>query len=291
MTHRTPSRVACSLVIMSGMAMFTIVRSSRVMKNPSDMTMRTTHGLPRYLATMTKPLLVGQAVRSSLAGAARDMSWRLPLLARPRRATPWLARSRAGQVRRAMPAPSTARARSHARSRQERVQVPAIRFASRVGPLSGPRADAPGSGAPGPDGRYRSATDRRARAAAALAWPVRGRGRGPGLARPDRERTWRIGDLPSSGARPRAQYAPGHELERNGSNRLGRSKRPRRGDCPRPGGGRLQGRRRRSQRGARQRASGGGRRGLRQDRRVGRAVGAAGGRRGRRRSALRCGSR
>src|SRR5215471_15444860 len=59
MTHRTPSSEACSLAIMLGIAMFTIVRSSRVMKNPSDMTIRTAHGLPRYLITLTKPLLVG----------------------------------------------------------------------------------------------------------------------------------------------------------------------------------------------------------------------------------------
>src|SRR6266446_239728 len=38
---------------MSGIAMFTIVRSSSVMKNPSDMTISTIHGLPRYLLTMT----------------------------------------------------------------------------------------------------------------------------------------------------------------------------------------------------------------------------------------------
>src|SRR5215472_5222203 len=44
---------------MLGIAMLTIVRSSRVMKNPSDMTIRTAHGLPRYLVTMTEPLLAG----------------------------------------------------------------------------------------------------------------------------------------------------------------------------------------------------------------------------------------
>src|ERR1035441_3712344 len=52
MTHRMSSREACSLVIMSGMAMFTIVRSSRVMKNPSDTTSSTAHGLPRYFLTV-----------------------------------------------------------------------------------------------------------------------------------------------------------------------------------------------------------------------------------------------
>src|SRR5215470_18100841 len=57
MTHRTPSRDACNLVIMSGIAMLTIVRSRSVMKNPSDMTISTIHGLPRYLPMVTEPLL------------------------------------------------------------------------------------------------------------------------------------------------------------------------------------------------------------------------------------------
>ena len=47
-TQSTSSSDACSCVIMSGIAMFTIVRSSRVMKNPSDMTISTAQGLPRY---------------------------------------------------------------------------------------------------------------------------------------------------------------------------------------------------------------------------------------------------
>src|SRR6516162_4468990 len=47
------SRDACSLVIMLGIAMLTMVRSSRVMKNPSDTTSSTAHGLPRNLLTVT----------------------------------------------------------------------------------------------------------------------------------------------------------------------------------------------------------------------------------------------
>jgi len=45
-THSTSSSDACSLSIMFGIAMLTIVRSSSVMKNPSDTTTRTAHGLP-----------------------------------------------------------------------------------------------------------------------------------------------------------------------------------------------------------------------------------------------------
>src|SRR5580765_6690055 len=37
---------------MSGMAMLTIVRSSSVMKKPSDTTTRTAHGFPRSLAML-----------------------------------------------------------------------------------------------------------------------------------------------------------------------------------------------------------------------------------------------
>src|SRR5262249_27265425 len=48
-THSTSSRDACSLSIMFGIAMLTIVRSSNVMKNPSDTTTRIAHGLPRSL--------------------------------------------------------------------------------------------------------------------------------------------------------------------------------------------------------------------------------------------------
>src|SRR5258708_38047359 len=40
---------------MLGIAMFTIVRSSRVMKNPRETTISTTHGLPRYLLTIPNP--------------------------------------------------------------------------------------------------------------------------------------------------------------------------------------------------------------------------------------------
>ena len=47
MTHRASSSDACSLVMMLGIAMFTIVRSSRVMKNPSETTMSTAQGFPR----------------------------------------------------------------------------------------------------------------------------------------------------------------------------------------------------------------------------------------------------
>ena len=43
------SRDACSLSIMFGIAMFTIVRSSSVMKKPSDTTTSTAHGFPRSL--------------------------------------------------------------------------------------------------------------------------------------------------------------------------------------------------------------------------------------------------
>ena len=40
------------MVIMLGIAMFTIVRSSRVMKNPSDTTSSTSHGFPAYFRTV-----------------------------------------------------------------------------------------------------------------------------------------------------------------------------------------------------------------------------------------------
>ena len=49
MTHSTSSSDACSLSIMFGIAMFTIVRSSRVMKNPSEITIRMTHGFVRLI--------------------------------------------------------------------------------------------------------------------------------------------------------------------------------------------------------------------------------------------------
>src|SRR5450631_1987249 len=55
MTHRMSSSDACSLVIMFGMAMLTMVRSSRVMKNPSDTTSKTAHGFPRYCFTSFLP--------------------------------------------------------------------------------------------------------------------------------------------------------------------------------------------------------------------------------------------
>ena len=42
--------VLAVLVITAGMAMLTIVRSSSVMKKPSDTTTRTAHGFPRSLA-------------------------------------------------------------------------------------------------------------------------------------------------------------------------------------------------------------------------------------------------
>src|SRR5262249_38975185 len=56
-THRTSSSEACSRAIMSGIAMLTIVRSSRVMKNPSDTTSSTAQGFPRNFVT-TSPLLL-----------------------------------------------------------------------------------------------------------------------------------------------------------------------------------------------------------------------------------------
>src|SRR5580704_17630419 len=43
------SRDACSFEIMLGIAMLTIVKSSRVIKNPSETTIRMTHGLPPLL--------------------------------------------------------------------------------------------------------------------------------------------------------------------------------------------------------------------------------------------------
>lgn len=51
MTQRMSSSEACSLVIMFGIAMFTIVRSSKVMKNPRDTTSKTAHGLARNFVT------------------------------------------------------------------------------------------------------------------------------------------------------------------------------------------------------------------------------------------------
>ncbi len=50
-TQSTSSSEACSLTIMFGIAMLTIVRSSRVMKNPSETTSSTAHGFPRNFAT------------------------------------------------------------------------------------------------------------------------------------------------------------------------------------------------------------------------------------------------
>ena len=51
MTQRMSSSEACSLVIMFGIAMFTIVRSSKVMKNPRDTTSKTAHGFARNFVT------------------------------------------------------------------------------------------------------------------------------------------------------------------------------------------------------------------------------------------------
>jgi hypothetical protein len=53
MTQRMSSSDACNLVSMSGIAMLTIVRSSRVMKNPSETTSNTAHGLPRNFFTVS----------------------------------------------------------------------------------------------------------------------------------------------------------------------------------------------------------------------------------------------
>ena len=50
-TQRMSSSDACSFVSMLGIAMLTIVRSSRVMKNPSETTSNTAHGLPRNFFT------------------------------------------------------------------------------------------------------------------------------------------------------------------------------------------------------------------------------------------------
>ncbi len=52
-TQSTSSNDACSLVIMLGMAMLTIVKSSNVMKNPSEMTTSTAHGFPRNLRMLS----------------------------------------------------------------------------------------------------------------------------------------------------------------------------------------------------------------------------------------------
>src|SRR5215831_12669684 len=93
MTHRTPSRDACSLAIMLGIAMLTIVRSSRVMKNPSDMTIRTAHGLPRYLITMTEPLLAGASRPSRCSPSWAVSAW-------PRRYRPHCADPRPDRTRR-----------------------------------------------------------------------------------------------------------------------------------------------------------------------------------------------
>ena len=52
-TQRMSSSDAFSFVIMLGIAMLTIVRSSRVMKNPSETTSNTAHGLPRNFFTVS----------------------------------------------------------------------------------------------------------------------------------------------------------------------------------------------------------------------------------------------
>ena len=50
-TQRISSSEASRAVIMLGMAMLTIVRSSNVMKNPRDRVIRIAHGFPRHLLT------------------------------------------------------------------------------------------------------------------------------------------------------------------------------------------------------------------------------------------------
>ncbi len=55
-THSTSSSEACRLVIRLGIAMLTIVRSSRVMKNPSETTINTAQGFPWNFRT-TSPCL------------------------------------------------------------------------------------------------------------------------------------------------------------------------------------------------------------------------------------------
>src|SRR5260370_5248003 len=79
MTHKIWSRLACSLSIMLGIAMFTIVKSSKVMKNPSETTIRIAHGLPRNLLTASpycrptghRAALPGGAARAAAPGAGR----------------------------------------------------------------------------------------------------------------------------------------------------------------------------------------------------------------------------
>src|ERR1039458_9854715 len=83
MTHRMSSSDACSLVIMSGIAMLTIVRSSRVMKNPSATTMRTTQGFPRYFCTLPSPcdcaaFMPGRWRAISLTSRSSDVSRNSP---------------------------------------------------------------------------------------------------------------------------------------------------------------------------------------------------------------------
>src|SRR2546421_9523756 len=78
-THRIWSRVVLSPVLMAGIATFTIVVSSRIMKNPVVKTSRTSHGLVRACAmSPPQPFNVahhsGAPLQPSIRYLVRDLA-------------------------------------------------------------------------------------------------------------------------------------------------------------------------------------------------------------------------
>src|SRR5579863_9747491 len=80
MTHSTSSSEACSLVIRLGIAMLTIVRSSRVMKNPSETTINTAQGFAWNFRTISPCLsrMAPQALQVLARRQARHGGRALP---------------------------------------------------------------------------------------------------------------------------------------------------------------------------------------------------------------------
>src|SRR5438132_5259495 len=74
-THRIWSRVVLSPVLMAGIATFTIVVSSRIMKNPVVKTSRTSHGLVRAGAmSAPQPFDVARHSGAPLQLSVRDLA-------------------------------------------------------------------------------------------------------------------------------------------------------------------------------------------------------------------------
>src|SRR4029077_1433377 len=64
-THKIPSRLIFRPALMAGMATFTIVVSSMIMKKPVTRTTRTTHGFERFSTTTAENLIQAHSIPST----------------------------------------------------------------------------------------------------------------------------------------------------------------------------------------------------------------------------------